>query len=75
MGRQVLPLCEGAVDSSDQLDGPVGGKIPSKQECPRYNTKLHLVVWFYGISTILGYLMPNQFYTYKPYYFRQYSWA
>ena len=22
------------------------------------------MVWFYGISTIIGYLMPNPFYTY-----------
>ena len=35
---------------------------------------IHLV-WFYGISTILGYLMPNQFYTYKQFYFQQYSLA
>ena len=26
------------------------------------------LVWFYGISTILGYLMSNQFYTYKQLY-------
>ena len=25
------------------------------------------LVWFYGISTIVGYLMPNPFYTYKIY--------
>ena len=29
------------------------------------------LVWFYGISIILGYLMPNQFYAYK----QQYSLA
>ena len=26
--------------------------------------KLWSVVWFYGISTIVGYLMPNPLYTY-----------
>ena len=33
------------------------------------------LVWFYSISTILGYLMSNQFYTYKQFYFKQYSLA
>ena len=33
------------------------------------------MVRFYGISTILGYLMPNQFYNYKQFYFKQYSLA
>ena len=28
---------------------------------------LQLLVWFYAISTILGYLMPNPLYTYKQY--------
>ncbi len=27
----------------------------------------HSLVWFYGISTIVGYLMPNPFYTYIKY--------
>ena len=26
--------------------------------------KVEVLVWFYGISTIVGYLMPNLFYTY-----------
>ena len=30
------------------------------------NLRLGLV-WFYGISTIVGYLMPNPFYTYIKY--------
>ena len=34
-----------------------------------------LVIWFGGVSTILGYLMPNQFYTDKQFYFKQYSLA
>ena len=33
------------------------------------------LVWFYGISTIVGYLMPNPFYTYKQFYFKQFSLA
>ena len=33
------------------------------------------LVWFYVISTILGYLIPNQFYAYKQFYFKQYSLA
>ena len=33
------------------------------------------LVWFYGISTIVGYLMPNPFYTYKRFYFKQFSLA
>ena len=32
-------------------------------------------VWFYGISTIVGYLMPNPFYTYKQFYFEQFTFA
>ena len=31
------------------------------------------LVWFYGISTIVGYLMPNPFCTYKQFYFRLFS--
>ena len=27
------------------------------------------LVWFYGTSTIVGYLIPNPFYTYKQFYF------
>ena len=30
---------------------------------------------FYGISTFVGYLMPNLFYTKKQYYFRQFGLA
>ena len=33
------------------------------------------LVWFYGISTMVSYLMPNQFYTYKLFYFKQFSSA
>ena len=28
------------------------------------NSVLFSLVWFYGISTIVGYLMPNPLYTY-----------
>ena len=28
---------------------------------------------FYGISNIVGYLMPNPFYTYNQFYFKQFS--
>ena len=31
------------------------------------------LVWFYGISTIVGYSMLNPFYTYKRFYFKQFS--
>ena len=31
------------------------------------------LVWFYGITTIVGYLMPNKFNTYKQSYFKQFS--
>ena len=34
-----------------------------------------IFVWFYGISTIVGYLMPNPFYTYKQLYFKHFSLA
>ena len=34
---------------------------------------LFCFVFFYGISTIVGYLMPNPFYTYKQFYFKQFS--
>ena len=30
---------------------------------------------FYGMSTIIVYLMPNPFYTYKQFYFKQFSLA
>ena len=33
------------------------------------------LVWFYGISTIIGYLMPNPFYTYKQFYFKKFGCA
>ena len=33
------------------------------------------LVWFYGISTIVGYLMQNTFYTYTQFYFKQFSLA
>ena len=33
------------------------------------------LVWFYGISTIIGYLIPNPFNTYKLLYFKQFSLA
>ena len=33
----------------------------------------NFLVWFYGISTIVGYLMPNSFYTYKQSYFKHSS--
>ena len=34
---------------------------------PFYTYKIYDLVGFYGISTILGYLMPNPVYTYKIY--------
>ena len=33
------------------------------------------LVWFYGIATIVDYLIPNSFYTYKQFYFKQFSLA
>ena len=30
------------------------------------------LVWFYDISTIVDYLMPNPFYIYKLFYFKQF---
>ena len=33
------------------------------------------LIWFYGIIAIVGYLMPNPFYTYKQFYFKQFSLA
>ena len=29
--------------------------------------------WFNGISTIIDYLMPNPFYTYNQFYFKQFG--
>ena len=53
---------------------------PPPNECSRYDTKqsvaeapvmLNLawfgLIWFYGMSNIVGYLMPNPFYTYIEY--------
>ena len=34
---------------------------------------MFLVGWVYGISTFVGYLMPNQFYTNSQFYFKQFS--
>ena len=34
-----------------------------------------MFVWFYGIFTIAGYLMPNPFYAYKQFNFKQFSLA
>ena len=34
-----------------------------------------VLIWFYGISTIVGYLIPNPFYTFKQFYFKQFSLA
>ena len=31
------------------------------------------LVWSYGTSTIVGYLMPNPFYTYKQFYFKKFN--
>ena len=31
-------------------------------------TLKNALVWFYGILTIVGYLMPNPFYTYKQFF-------
>ena len=31
------------------------------------------LVWFYGTSTIVGYLMLNPFDTYRQFYFKQFS--
>ena len=38
----------------------------------KVNDKL---VWFYGKSTFVGYLMPNPFYTYEQFYFKQFILA
>ena len=34
-----------------------------------------VLVWFYGISIIFGYFMPNDHYTYQQFYFKQFSLA
>ena len=31
------------------------------------------LVWFYGTSTTIGYSVPNPFYTYKQFYFKQFN--
>ena len=33
------------------------------------------LVWFYGISTFVGYLMPNPIYTYKQFYLKHFSFT
>ena len=33
------------------------------------------LVWFYGRSTIVGYFIPNPFFTYNQFYFKQFSLA
>ena len=33
------------------------------------------LVWFYGISTFVTYLMPHPFYTYKQFHFKQFNLA
>ena len=36
---------------------------------------LNGLVWFYGISTFVGYLTPNPFYVTNQFYFKQFSSA
>ena len=38
-----------------------------------YKLNIYDLVRFYGISTIVGYLMPNSFHKYKWFYFKQFS--
>ena len=38
-----------------------------------YLWKYLVSVWLHGISTIIGYLMPNPFYTYKQFYFKLFN--
>ena len=45
-------------------------KTDSKVEIQRFGSARVGLAWFYGISTIVGYLMPNLFlYTYQIYDF------
>ena len=37
------------------------------------NLKVFGLVWFYGISIFIGYLMPNPFNAYKQFFFKQFS--
>ena len=60
--------------SNDFKFGFVGCILWYSNHCRLFNAKSSLyiwikykwfgLVWFYGISTIVGYLMPNPFYTY-----------
>ena len=38
-----------------------------------HNQKVFGLFCFYGISTTVGYLIPNPFYTYEKFYFKQFS--
>ena len=49
-----------------------------ERERERKEGNTRFVGWlfgFYGISTFVGYLMPNPFYTNKQFYFRQFNLA
>ena len=39
-------------------------KKSSKETITQKNVNMNIDVWFYGISTPVGYLMPTPFYTY-----------
>ena len=45
---------------------PAEGKIPLSKKG---------LVWFYGISTFVGYLIPNPFFVNNQFYFKQFSLA
>ena len=46
-----------------------------KSKAYQYKLVLFFFVWFLGMSTIVGYSMPNPFYTYKEFYFKQFNLA
>ena len=50
--------------------------VPFNPELSHFDKSLYVwfdLAWFYGTSTIVGYLMQNPFYTYKQFYFKQFS--
>ena len=50
-------------------------KETKKKERKKERKIWFALAWLYGISTIVGYSIPNPFYTYKQFYFKQFSLA
>ena len=69
--KRYLKQVFGTQRRKSNVDKEMNRHAPNLEKCC-FTTGL---VWFYGTSTIVGYLMLNPFYTYKQFYFKQFSLA